>query len=45
LTHEQAALLAKEMREIGAISPIGGFGTMMWGPTLLDVGTEEQKQR
>lgn len=45
LNPEQAGVLAKEMREVGAISPIGGFGTMMWGPTLLDVGTEEQKQR
>jgi len=45
LSPEQAGVLAKEMRDVGAISPIGGFGTMMWGPTLLDVGTEEQKQR
>lgn len=45
LTQAQAAILRKEMDAAGAFNPIGGFGTMMWGPTLLDVGTEEQKQR
>ncbi|MDP6375003.1 MAG: acyl-CoA dehydrogenase family protein [Kiritimatiellia bacterium] len=45
LTPQEARVLAEEMAAIGAISPIGGFGIMMWGPTLLDVGTEEQKQR
>jgi alkylation response protein AidB-like acyl-CoA dehydrogenase len=33
------------MKAIGASNPIGGFGTMMFGPTLLDVATEEQKMR
>ena len=42
LTPEQASVLAAEMAEIGAFNPIGGFGIMMWGPTLLDVGTEAQ---
>jgi len=45
LSPEEAAVLHAEMNAIGAVSPIGGFGTMMFGPTLLDVGTEEQKQR
>jgi len=45
LTPEQAAVLQEEMNAAGAFNPIGGFGTMMWGPTLLDFGTEEQKQR
>ena len=30
---------------IGARNPIGGMGVMMFGPTLLEVGTEEQKRR
>jgi alkylation response protein AidB-like acyl-CoA dehydrogenase len=45
LSPEEAAVLQAEMHAIGAVSPIGGFGIMMFGPTLLDVGTEEQKQR
>ena len=45
LTPEQAAVLREEMNRAGAINPIGGFGTMMWGPTLLDYGTDEQKKR
>ena len=45
LTPDQASVVQQEMRALGAISPIGGFGTMMWGPTLLDVGTDEQKKR
>ena len=45
LTPEQAGVLAQEMKQSGAVNPIGGFGIMMWGPTLLDYGTEEQKHR
>lgn len=45
LTTDEAAVLREEMSRAGAANPIGGFGTMMWGPTLLDYGTEEQKQR
>lgn len=45
LSPEQAAVLREEMNRAGAINPIGGFGTMMWGPTLLDYGTDEQKKR
>ena len=45
LSPEQAAVLAEEMKAAGAFNPIGGFGTMMFGPTLLDVATEEQKKR
>jgi alkylation response protein AidB-like acyl-CoA dehydrogenase len=45
LTPDQAAVLREEMNRAGATNPIGGFGTMMWGPTLLDFGTEEQKKR
>lgn len=45
LTKEQAKVLHEEMKALGAFNPIGGFGTMMFGPTLLDVATEEQKER
>jgi alkylation response protein AidB-like acyl-CoA dehydrogenase len=30
---------------IGAKNPIGGMGVMMFGPTLLEYGNEEQKKR
>jgi len=45
LTRTEARVLAEEMARIGARNPIGGMGVMMFGPTLLEVGTEEQKQR
>ena len=34
---------AEEMAAIGARNPIGGMGVMMFGPTLLEYGTEAQK--
>jgi alkylation response protein AidB-like acyl-CoA dehydrogenase len=45
LTRAQAGVLADEMTAVGARNPIGGMGVMMFGPTLLEVGTEEQKRR
>ena len=45
LSPDQAAIVRDEMNVGGAFNPIGGFGTMMWGPTLLDFGTDEQKKR
>ena len=30
---------------MGACNPMGGMGTMMFGPTLLEYGSEEQKKR
>jgi alkylation response protein AidB-like acyl-CoA dehydrogenase len=45
LSREQARVLQQEMQRIGASNPIGGMGTMMFGPTLLEFGNEEQKQR
>ena len=45
LTRPEARVLAEEMAKIGARNPIGGMGVMMFGPTLLEVGTEAQKQR
>ena len=45
LSKAEAAILAKEMARIGAWSPIGGMGILMFGPTLLEYGSEEQKLR
>ncbi|HWA62162.1 MAG TPA: acyl-CoA dehydrogenase family protein [Caulobacteraceae bacterium] len=45
LTRQQARVLSEEMAQIGARNPIGGMGVMMFGPTLLEVGTEEQKRQ
>ena len=38
-------MLQQEMNRIGAYNPIVGMGTSMFGPTLLEYGTEDQKQR
>jgi alkylation response protein AidB-like acyl-CoA dehydrogenase len=45
LSRPEAKLLGEEMGRIGASNPIGGMGVIMFGPTLLEYGTEEQKQR
>ena len=45
LSADQAQVLQQEMGRIGALNPVGGMGTSMFGPTLLEYGTEEQKQR
>jgi len=45
LTAAEARVLGEEMAAIGAFNPIGGMGVMMFGPTLLEYGTEEQKKR
>jgi alkylation response protein AidB-like acyl-CoA dehydrogenase len=45
LSATDARILREEMARIGAWNPIGGMGVMMFGPTLLEYGTEEQKQR
>lgn len=44
LSREEAKVLAQEMATIGAYNPIGGMGVIMFGPTLLEYGTEAQKQ-
>src|SRR5271154_7089787 len=44
LSAAEARALQQEMGRIGAWNPIGGMGTMMFGPTLLEYGNEEQKQ-
>jgi len=45
LTAKQARILQQEIARIGAFNPIGGMGVMMFGPTLLEYGNEEQKKR
>jgi len=45
LSGPEARILAEEMAAIGAYNPIQGMGTSMFGPTLLEYGTEDQKQR
>lgn len=40
-----AKVFYEEMSAIKARSPLMGMGTSMIGPTLLEYGTEEQKQR
>ena len=45
LTGAQARVLLQEMARIGAENPVAGMGTSMFGPTLLEYGTEAQKKR
>ena len=45
LSGAEARVLAQEMAALGAPNPIVGMGTSMFGPTLLEYGTEDQKQR
>ena len=45
LTKAEARVLQEEMAAIGATNPIGGMGVVMFGPTLLEYGTEEQKRK
>ena len=44
LSRAEARVLQEEMTRIGAWNPIGGMGVMMFGPTLLEYGSEEQKR-
>ncbi|WEK43476.1 MAG: acyl-CoA dehydrogenase family protein [Candidatus Sphingomonas colombiensis] len=45
LSRAEARVLQEEMGRIGAWNPIGGMGVMMFGPTLLEYGSEAQKQQ
>lgn len=45
LTPDQARMLQEEMNRIGAFTPIRGMAQSMFGPTMLEYGTEEQKRR
>jgi alkylation response protein AidB-like acyl-CoA dehydrogenase len=42
LSPAEARVLYEEMAKIGALNPIGGMGVIMFGPTLLEYGTEAQ---
>jgi alkylation response protein AidB-like acyl-CoA dehydrogenase len=45
LSKEEAGVLRQEMAAIRALPPSAGMGLAMIGPTLLEYGTEDQKQR
>ena len=45
LSRAEARALEEELERARAYNPIGGMGVMMFGPTLLEYGTEEQKRR
>ena len=45
LSTDEVIVLLQEMKVISARPALSSFGTSMIGPTLLEYGTEEQKQR
>ncbi len=45
LSKDEYVILLQEMGRIGARPALSSFGTSMIGPTLLEMGTEEQKAR
>ena len=45
LAKEEYVILLQEMGRIGARPALSSFGTSMIGPTLLEMGTEDQKAR
>lgn len=45
LTAEQNAVLQEELRRIKARPPLYSFGLWMFGPVLLEFGSEQQKQQ
>jgi len=45
LSPAEARVLQQEMDRIGAYNPMVGMGLSMFGPTLLEYGTEDQKER
>ena len=45
LTPAEGRIVQQELNRAGAYNPIGGMGVMMFGPTLLEYGSDEQKQR
>jgi alkylation response protein AidB-like acyl-CoA dehydrogenase len=44
LSHQENMVLQQELRSIHARQPLTSFGISMFGPVLLEYGTEEQKQ-
>ena len=45
LGNEEYMVLIQELRRIRASVPFGGMGLSLIGPTLLELGTEDQKRR
>lgn len=45
LGKDEYVILLEEMARLSARPPLSSFGTSMIGPTLLELGTDEQKQR
>ncbi|MDP6375776.1 MAG: acyl-CoA dehydrogenase family protein [Pseudomonadales bacterium] len=45
LGKDEFVVLLEEMQRIGARPALSSFGTSMIGPTLLEMGSEDQKQR
>ena len=45
LDNEEYMVLIQELRRIRASVPFGGMGLSLIGPTLLELGTEDQKRR
>jgi alkylation response protein AidB-like acyl-CoA dehydrogenase len=45
LSDPEVRILFEEMAEIGARPPLVNMGTRMLGPTLLEYGTDDQKER
>ena len=45
LDNEEYMVLIQELRRIRASVPFGGMGMSLIGPTLLELGTEDQKRR
>ena len=45
LNNEQYMTLIQELRRVRAGVPFGGMGLSLIGPTLLELGTDDQKQR
>jgi alkylation response protein AidB-like acyl-CoA dehydrogenase len=45
LSAAEARVLFEEMARLGAANPIGGMGVIMFGPTLLEYGNDEQLRR
>jgi alkylation response protein AidB-like acyl-CoA dehydrogenase len=44
LSADEALVLEEEMQDLGCRPPLRGMGLSMLGPTLLEYGTEEQRQ-
>jgi alkylation response protein AidB-like acyl-CoA dehydrogenase len=44
LSNDEALILEEEMQDLGCRPPLRGMGLNMLGPTVLEYGTEEQRQ-